>query len=172
MQWYFICIQHILFKIELQNPTFVVNLNHIFPVVFHCKTTQQQRDVHRNLHKGLSLSCPLLALLQQIGPAGVHVENGEEKLQPDKSNHTRHRLFCLFLSLQGLEWLSCPILSSFCVECGGPTPTRSSTCHCKSVFSAAADGNIKYTYHHHPLKHAGVSNQNSETKLGFKSYCD
>lgn len=38
----------------------------------------------------------------------------------------------VYFYLQDLEWLSCPILSSCCVVCGGPRATRSSTCHCKS----------------------------------------
>lgn len=93
------------------------------------------------------LVLPPILSATMVKPAGVHVENVGEKLKPDKSSHTRRRLFCphffhcLFLSLQVLEWLSFPILSSCCVVCGGPTPTRSSTCHCKSVFPAA-DGEI------------------------------
>lgn len=70
------------------------------------------------------------------------------KLKPNKSSHTRHRLFfvlifflCLFLSAQDLEWLSFPILSSCCAACGGPKPTRSSTCHCKFCVSCCGREN-------------------------------
>lgn len=93
-----------------------------------------------------------------------------EKLKPDKSIQTRHRLFCphffrcLFISLQGLEWLLFPILSSCCVVSGGPRPTRSSTCHCKSVCFLLLMGKSIYT-HNCVLKHVGASNQNSETRL-------
>lgn len=79
-------------------------------------------------------------LLQWWGPAGGHAENGGETLNPEEQWHetltflSSFFFHCLFLSSQGLEWLSFPILSSCCVVCGGLRPTRSSTCPCESAF--------------------------------------